>query len=97
VLAPTLLIAIDTGETSWLTPTDEGSVTARGPGEYLLIALKQAEPMRDFLGQPFDFVITVCDKLTEACPVFPGDSTSSRPCLDHFSCARPASGWNLSA
>ena len=29
--------------------------------------------MRDFLGQPFDFVITVCDKAAEACPVFPGD------------------------
>jgi protein-tyrosine-phosphatase len=31
------------------------------------------KPMRDFLGQPFDFVITVCDRVAEACPVFPGD------------------------
>ena len=29
--------------------------------------------MRDFLGQRFDFIITVCDKAAEACPVFPGD------------------------
>ena len=29
--------------------------------------------MRDFLEQPFDFIITVCDKAAEACPVFPGD------------------------
>jgi protein-tyrosine-phosphatase len=29
--------------------------------------------MQQFLGQPFDFVITVCDKAAETCPVFPGD------------------------
>jgi protein-tyrosine-phosphatase len=28
------------------------------------------KPLRNFLGQPFDFVITVCDKAAEACPVF---------------------------
>jgi protein-tyrosine-phosphatase len=26
-----------------------------------------------FVGQRFDFVITVCDKAAERCPVFPGD------------------------
>lgn len=26
-----------------------------------------------FLGEPFDFVITVCDRAAESCPVFPGD------------------------
>lgn len=26
-----------------------------------------------FLGQTFDFVITVCDKIAERCPVFPSD------------------------
>jgi protein-tyrosine-phosphatase len=29
--------------------------------------------MSDFLGQRFDFIITVCDKAAEVCPVFPGD------------------------
>lgn len=26
----------------------------------------------EFAGQPFDYVITVCDEAREACPVFPG-------------------------
>ena len=25
-----------------------------------------------YLGEPFDYVITVCDDANEACPVFPG-------------------------
>jgi arsenate reductase len=28
----------------------------------------------DYVGQPFDYVITVCDQAREACPVFPGAS-----------------------
>jgi protein-tyrosine-phosphatase len=27
----------------------------------------------DFQGQSFDYIITVCDKVRENCPVFPGD------------------------
>jgi len=26
-----------------------------------------------FLGQDFDYVITVCDRASESCPIFPGD------------------------
>jgi arsenate reductase len=28
--------------------------------------------LRDFLGDEFDYVITVCDNAKEACPFFPG-------------------------
>jgi arsenate reductase len=32
----------------------------------------RSKPVAEFLGQSFDFVITVCDKARESCPVFPG-------------------------
>jgi arsenate reductase len=28
--------------------------------------------LREFIGQDFDYVITVCDAANESCPVFPG-------------------------
>ncbi len=32
----------------------------------------RSKPVTDYLGQPFDYVITVCDRARESCPVFPG-------------------------
>ncbi|MCM8749571.1 arsenate reductase ArsC [Thermomicrobiaceae bacterium CFH 74404] len=32
----------------------------------------ESKPVHRFLGQRFDWVITVCDQAAEACPVFPG-------------------------
>jgi protein-tyrosine-phosphatase len=29
--------------------------------------------LNQFLDRPFDYVITVCDRAAESCPVFPGD------------------------
>lgn len=32
-----------------------------------------AKPMSQFAGQRFDYVITVCDRIRDSCPTFPGD------------------------
>ena len=32
----------------------------------------RSKDVREFFGQPFDLVITVCDHARETCPVFPG-------------------------
>ena len=34
----------------------------------------RSKPVGQFLGQSFDYVITVCDKARATCPVFPGGS-----------------------
>lgn len=37
------------------------------------ITQQRSKHMDEFLGQTFDYVITVCDRQREACPVFPGN------------------------
>jgi arsenate reductase len=32
----------------------------------------RSKSVQEFLGQPFDYVITVCDSARQTCPVFPG-------------------------
>lgn len=35
----------------------------------------RSQHIEEFLGQEFDYVITVCDHAREACPFFPGAKT----------------------
>jgi arsenate reductase len=32
----------------------------------------RSKSVNEFLGQPFDYVVTVCDQARQSCPVFPG-------------------------
>ena len=41
--------------------------------EHMDPATFHSKNMNEFLGQAFDYVITVCDQAAERCPVFPGD------------------------
>ena len=36
----------------------------------------RSKSVKEFLGQRFDYVITVCDQARQACPVFPGSGES---------------------
>jgi arsenate reductase len=36
------------------------------------ISGQESETLERYLGEPFDYVITVCDEANEACPFFPG-------------------------
>jgi arsenate reductase (thioredoxin) len=38
------------------------------------ISSHRSKSVGEFLDQPFDYVITVCDQAAEACPVFPGSA-----------------------
>lgn len=35
----------------------------------------RSKSAEEFVGQEFDFIITVCDNAKETCPVFPGNAT----------------------
>lgn len=35
----------------------------------------QSNHLATFIGQDFDYIVTVCDRARETCPVFPGDPT----------------------
>jgi arsenate reductase len=47
----------------------------------------RSKSMNEFIGQEFDYVITVCDRANETCPVFPGD-----PERIHWSFEDPSAG-----
>src|SRR5215813_3873655 len=38
------------------------------------ISPQRSKSVDEFSGQPFDYVITVCDNANEQCPIFPGNT-----------------------
>lgn len=42
----------------------------------------RSKSVADFVGQPFDYVVTVCDRARESCPVFPGGARTIHWSLD---------------
>ena len=49
------------------------------------ISGQRSKHLSEFLGQHWDYVVTVCDRAKESCPIFPGD-----PERIHWSFADPA-------
>ena len=55
------------------TPTGLHPLTAALLGEWEIDPTGlTSKPVETFAGQPFDYVITVCDRVREHCPTFPG-------------------------
>ena len=69
-------------------PTALGLLEAHGI-ETAGLASKAIDP---FLDREFDYVITVCDRIREHCPTFPGD-----PAALHWSLPDPAAGEDPAA
>jgi arsenate reductase len=40
------------------------------------IAGHRSKSVDEFVGQPFDYVLTVCDNAKESCPIFPGKAVT---------------------
>ncbi|CAN5237588.1 hypothetical protein BH23CHL1_BH23CHL1_18240 [soil metagenome] len=40
------------------------------------ISAARSKTLDEYIGQHFDYVITVCDRANETCPIFPGDPRS---------------------
>lgn len=49
-------------------------------------------PLSRFAGERFDWVISLCDRVREVCPEFPGVEEGGRPEVIHWSLPNPATG-----
>ncbi len=61
------------------------------------IAGARSKSVTEFLGQEFDYVITVCDQARESCPVFPGARESVHWGFDDPAAAEGSEAERLAA
>lgn len=54
---------------SYIHPDTVRAMAAMG----IDISTHRPKSMGEFVGEVFDYIITVCDRVRESCPVFPGD------------------------
>ncbi|QIN83998.1 arsenate reductase ArsC [Rubrobacter tropicus] len=59
------------------------------------ISAQESETLDRYLGEPFDYVVTVCDDANETCPVFPGAKQRLHWSLPDPSAAGGADGERL--
>jgi arsenate reductase (thioredoxin) len=58
---------------SWWEATVVRPLAIRAMDEVgVAISGQESKTLERYLGEPFDYVITVCDDANEACPFFPG-------------------------
>jgi arsenate reductase len=62
------------------------------------ISGQQSETVDRYLGEPFDYVVTVCDDANETCPVFPGPGSgcTGRCRTRRWPQAKEGSAWRRS-
>ena len=68
-------------------PVHPNAVRAMREAYGLDLAGHACQSLDQFAGQPFDWVISLCDRVREVCPPFPG-----HPQTIHWSLANPATG-----
>jgi len=68
-LAPAVHVASAGTEVSRVHPL---AIEALAPHK-IDLSRHRSKHLSEFVGQRFDYVITVCDRASESCPLFPGD------------------------
>lgn len=54
-------------------PSHVNTLAIRAMSEVAIdIAMQRSKHLNEYITEPFDYVITVCDQAAEACPIFPG-------------------------
>jgi protein-tyrosine-phosphatase/DNA-binding transcriptional ArsR family regulator len=73
-------------------PLHPNAVRAMAEAHGLDLAGQVSKHLDVFAGQRFDWVISLCDRVREVCPEFPGVEAGGRPEVIHWSLPNPATG-----